>query len=153
VKEANHITQITSPDKSTKKITMKLNILIAEDDEFSEMLFIKLVEGFTRKIIKAKTGAEVIRACRKNPDIDLVLMDINMLEMDGYEATRQIREFNKDVVIIAQTAHALVGDREKSIAAGCNDYISKPINKVDLRKMVNKHLKSSIFAALPFPLN
>ena len=79
--------------------------------------------------------------CRNNPDIDLVLMDIQMPDMDGYEATRQIRLFNKDVVIIAQTAFALTGDREKAIEAGCNDYISKPIKKDELMVLVQKHFK------------
>ena len=64
-----------------------------------------------------------------------------MPEMDGYEATRQIRLFNKDVVIIAQTAYALTGDMEKSIAAGCNDYISKPIKKDELMGLVQKYFK------------
>jgi len=71
----------------------------------------------------------------------LVLMDIKMPIMDGYEATRQIRLFNKDVVIIAQTAFALTGDREKAIAAGCNDYISKPIKKNELMVLVQKYFK------------
>ena len=68
-----------------------------------------------------------------------VLMDIRMREMDGYEATRKIREFNKDVIIIAQTAHALEGDREKSLEAGCDDYISKPIYKNELLEKIEKH--------------
>ena len=59
-------------------------------------------------------------------------MDIQMPVMNGYEATRQIRKFNNDVIIIAQTAYALAGDREKAIEAGCNDYITKPINKNEL---------------------
>jgi len=66
-------------------------------------------------------------------------MDIRMPEMDGYEATRKIREFNKDVIIIAQTAHALEGDREKSLEAGCDDYISKPIYKNELLEKIEKH--------------
>jgi len=103
------------------------------------MLMIKLVEKFAKKILKATTGVEAIEVCRKDPDIDLVLMDINLPEMDGYEATRKIREFNKDVVIISQTAYALVGDREKSLAAGCNNYLSKPISRVGLKKMVNQY--------------
>ena len=67
-------------------------------------------------------------------------MDIKLPEMDGYEATRKIREFNKDIVIIAQTAFALIGDREKAIEAGCNDYISKPISKDILIKLIKKYL-------------
>ena len=63
-----------------------------------------------------------------------------MPEMNGYDATRKIREFNKDVIIIAQTAYALYGDREKALEAGCDDYISKPINKEELMEMINKYL-------------
>jgi CheY-like chemotaxis protein len=65
-------------------------------------------------------------------------MDIKMPEMDGYEATRQIREFNKKVIIIAQTAYGLAGDREEAIAAGCNEYVSKPINLATLNNLIKK---------------
>lgn len=73
-------------------------------------------------------------------DIDVVLMDIRMPAMNGYEATKHIRQFNKDLIIIAQTAYGLVGDRENALAAGCNDYISKPINKTELLEILHKHL-------------
>ena len=76
---------------------------------------------------------------RKNPDIDLILMDISMPEMNGYEATQKIREFNKKVIIIAQTAHALYGDKEKAIATGCNDHTSKPLNMAALSKMIGHY--------------
>ncbi|MBI9037633.1 MAG: response regulator, partial [Bacteroidales bacterium] len=89
-----------------------------------------------------KTGEEAVEICRNNPDIDLILMDIKMAKMDGYEATRQIRKFNKDVVIIAQTAHALSGHREKALEAGCNDYISKPIKKEVLLSKIKLQLRS-----------
>jgi len=105
-----------------------LKILIAEDEEVSQILISILIEKIAKEILKVRTGTEAVEACRNNPDIDLVLMDIKMPEMNGYEATRQIRVFNKKVAIIAQTAYAMVGDREKAIEAGCNDYISKPIN-------------------------
>jgi len=68
------------------------------------------------------------------------LMDIAMPGMNGYEATREIREFNKDVIIIAQTAYALQGDKEKALKAGCNDYISKPIDKLKLHALIRKHI-------------
>ena len=67
------------------------------------------------------------------------MMDIRMPKMGGFEATHQIREFNKEVVIIAQTAYGLLGDREKAIEAGCNDYISKPINKEILLSIIHKN--------------
>jgi CheY-like chemotaxis protein len=68
-------------------------------------------------------------------------MDVKMPEMDGYEATRQIRQFNSQVVIIAQTAYSLIGDYEKAMAAGCNDYIPKPLNIAKLKNLIQKHLK------------
>jgi CheY-like chemotaxis protein len=68
-------------------------------------------------------------------------MDIKMPVMNGYEAIRQIREFNKDVIIIAQSAYALTGDREKGIEVGCNNYISKPIEKEKLMEMILQHFE------------
>jgi CheY-like chemotaxis protein len=68
-------------------------------------------------------------------------MDMKMPVMDGYEATRQIRQFNKEVIIIAQTAFTLVGDKEKAMEAGCNDYIAKPLNKEKLEALIQFHTK------------
>ena len=119
--------------------TRKLKILIAEDDEVSGMLIDITVKKFGKEILKVRTGVEAVEACRDSPDIDLILMDIRMPEMGGYEAAKQIRKFNKVVVIIAQTAYGLSGDREKSIEAGCNDYISKPINKDELLSLIQKY--------------
>ncbi|TAL66106.1 MAG: response regulator [Bacteroidetes bacterium] len=100
------------------------------------------VKKIGTEIIKVKTGVEAIEACRNNPDIDLILMDIQMPVMDGYDATRQIRQFNKSVVIIAQTAFALSGEREKAIEVGCNDYISKPILKDKLLELIQKYFNN-----------
>ena len=91
------------------------------------------------EILHAKNGIEAVAICRKRPDFDLILMDIKMSEMNGYEAVREIRSFNKDVIIIAQTAYALSGDREKSIEAGCNDYITKPINRHMLHETLRRY--------------
>jgi len=99
------------------------------------------VAKFGKEILKARTGIETVEICRNNRDIDLILMDIQMPDLNGYEATRQIRQFCKDVVVIAQTAFGLSGDREKAIEAGCNDYISKPINKEELHSLIQKHFK------------
>lgn len=119
-----------------------LKILVVEDDESSEMFLFTVLNKYCKEIINARNGFESIEICRNNPDIDLVLMDIRMPEMDGYEATRQIREFNKECVIIAQTAFALSGDREKAIDAGCNDYIPKPIDIKLLKALIRKHFKN-----------
>ncbi len=118
-----------------------LNVLIAEDDLASEILFSKIVQKFSRQIYIVRTGNEAVEACRINRGIDLILMDIKMPDMDGYEATRQIRQFNNDVVIIAQTAYAQTGDREKALEAGCDEYISKPIKKDELLLLIKKHFK------------
>ncbi|MCX6281243.1 MAG: PAS domain S-box protein [Bacteroidetes bacterium] len=119
-----------------------LKILIAEDDEISKNLIAFVLHKTGNEFLQAETGVEAVEACRKNPDIDLILMDIRMPVLDGHEATRQIREFNKDVIIIAQTAYGLEGDKEKSIAAGCNDYISKPINIDVFRELINKYVNN-----------
>jgi PAS domain S-box-containing protein len=116
-----------------------LKILVAEDDESSGILITTVLNKIRNKFLKAGTGVEAVESCRNNPDIDLVLMDIRMPKMDGCEATRQIRQFNKDVVIIAQTAYGLEGDREMAIEAGCNDHISKPIRIDALKELIRKH--------------
>lgn len=136
--EKKDFNNVVFVDREVNQVN-NLKILIAEDDETSETLIAIVVKMFGREILKVKTGVEAVETCRNNADIDLVLMDIQMPEMDGYEATRQIRQFNKDVIIIAQTAFGLIGDREKSIEAGCNDYISKPISKDKLRTLIQKH--------------
>ena len=129
---------------STKKgISMnelkEKTILIAEDQKSSDVYLTAIVKNLCKDIEHVQTGIGAIEACTHNKDIELILMDIKMPEMSGYEATKRIRKFNKDLIIIAQTAYALPGDREKSLAAGCNDYIAKPIHKDDLVKLISKY--------------
>ncbi len=119
-----------------------LKILIAEDDEVLLMFLTLAVQKFCRQVLKARTGVEAVNACRNNPDIDLILMDNKMPEMYGIEATRQIRQFNNEVIIIAQTAFAHSGERENAIEAGCNDYISKPILKDELFTLIQKYFNN-----------
>ncbi|MBC8465993.1 PAS domain S-box protein, partial [bacterium] len=136
------IKEVVSVDKGEIQIdpeTSGLKILIVEDDEASEMFLSTALTKFDKNLVKARTGIEAVEICRNNPAIDLILMDIRMPEMGGYEATRQIRVFNKDVVIMAQTAYGLSGDREKAIEAGCNDYISKPIDITVLKALIKKY--------------
>jgi hypothetical protein len=143
-KEKINISTAFMDESEAKPITPKisgLKVLIAEDDEASEMLISIELENFSKEILKVTTGLAAIEICRKNPDIDLVLMDIQMPGMNGYEATRKIREFNKDVIIIAQTAFALTGDREKAIESGCNNYISKPIKQTELMELIQTYFK------------
>ncbi len=127
--------QILKKDEFSKK----LKILVVEDDETSQHLISIMIEKFADKLINVNSGLEAVEVCRNIDDINLIIMDIQLPNMDGYETTRQIRQFNKDVVIIAQTAYALSGDKEKAINMGCNDYISKPIDEPELIAMVKEH--------------
>ena len=133
------VVSIQETGNITNPLHKRLKILIAEDDETSEKLISIIVNMFGREIIKAHNGLAAIEACQENQDIDLILMDIQMPVMGGYEATQKIRLFNKEVIIIAQTAYGLSGDREKAIEAGCNDYIAKPINSNALKGLVQKY--------------
>lgn len=132
-----------SPAEMKSELKLKkLKILIAEDDETADLHLSIILKCLEREIFHARTGTDAVEFCRNNPDIDLVLMDIKMSGIDGHEAVRQIREFNKEVVIIAQTAYALEGDREQALEAGCNDYIAKPIKKDVLLAMVESYFNS-----------
>jgi CheY-like chemotaxis protein len=124
-------------DESNKMV--KPTVLIAEDDDVAFIHLSIILKEFVKEVIRAKNGKEVVEICRNNSDIDLVLMDIKMPQFDGYDATRLIRGFNSNIIIIAETAYALSGDREKVISAGCNDYISKPIKKEVLIKLIKKY--------------
>ncbi len=127
------------PETIGKHEINDLKILVAEDDEASAMLISMAMKSFSKQVLRVRNGLAVVESCRNNPDIDLVLMDIKMPGMDGYEATSKIREFNKNVFIIAQTAFGLSDDRDKALAAGCNDYISKPLDIALLKSKILFH--------------
>jgi CheY-like chemotaxis protein len=120
----------------------KLKILIAEDDIISQRLLTEMIKIFSSKVLTVWNGLKAVEICRNQPDIDLILMDIRMPKMDGLEATRQIRQFNDKVIIIAQTAYTLTNDMIKAIDAGCDDYISKPINRNLLMALINKYFNN-----------
>ncbi len=115
-------------------------ILIAEDDDMSFLLLETILEDRKLNILRAVTGEEAVSLLKAHPETSLVLMDLKMPGMGGLAATREIRQFNQSVPIIAQTAHALMGDKSKAIEYGCNDYIAKPINRKDLFKMLDNYL-------------
>ena len=121
-------------DKQPAKNGVK--ILIAEDEvEISKYLSI-ILKDISSEIILAKNGAEALEIFITQGDIDLILMDINMPVMDGYEATRRIREIDSNIAIIAQTAYALSNDKEKMLSSGFDEYIAKPINRNRLIEMI-----------------
>ena len=112
-------------------------ILIAEDIDDSYLMIEKILIKYHAKIIRTNDGQETIDICRKDNKIDLILMDIRMPVKNGYDATSEIKEFRPNLPIIAQTAYAIEGDREKALKAGCDDYLSKPINPKLLIKKIN----------------
>lgn len=116
-------------------------ILIVEDDETSFLLLQAYLAPRNYKLLYATNGKEAIELFKDNPEIDLILMDLKMPVLDGYLATKQIREFDSKIPIIAQTAYALSGDSEKALQAGCDDYVTKPISRNDLLSKIDALLK------------
>jgi CheY-like chemotaxis protein/HPt (histidine-containing phosphotransfer) domain-containing protein len=119
-----------------------LSILLAEDNETNKILALHLVEKFGYHVDAVETGKAAVEALKKK-DYDLVLMDIQMPEMDGLEATRRIRSpktgvLNQEIPIIALTAHAMKGDRDICLKAGMDDYVSKPIDPDLLLQAINR---------------
>ncbi|WP_281335826.1 PAS domain S-box protein [Flavobacterium eburneipallidum] len=137
-KEIPFYETVTTEVKTTS-ITKNLKVLVVEDDAISQLLIAIALKPFAKEILKISTGIEAIEICKNNTDIDLVMMDINMPEMSGHDATKAIREFNKDLIIIAQTANGMQSDRDDAIAAGCTDYISKPVNITILNELIEKY--------------
>jgi len=110
----------------------KKTVLIVEDD-FATIFFLKEILSNTGiTILIANNGESAVSMCKENKSIDIILMDMNLPGMDGYEATRQIRKMRKNLPVIAQTAYALIEDLEKCTSSGCDDYVTKPINIFEL---------------------
>ncbi|HSV75787.1 MAG TPA: PAS domain S-box protein [Bacteroidales bacterium] len=122
-----------------KRKHLKPLILIAEDDELNYEYFAVVLKTNGYKTLRAVNGLEAVSYCRQNPKISIVLMDIKMPVLDGIEATRLIRKFKPELPIIATTAHAQPGDQGRFLEAGCNDYLSKPVNKERLLSLIRKH--------------
>ncbi|HUU99715.1 MAG TPA: response regulator [Bacteroidales bacterium] len=114
-------------------------ILIVEDDVSSRLYLNKILEKTGAILFNAIDGQEAIDIAQSDPGIDVILMDIQLPVIDGYGAANKIREFRKNIIIIAQTAYSLLGDREKIFASGFDDYIVKPILP---RQLIDKVINS-----------
>lgn len=128
-----------TPEQETKSNKEGAKILIAEDDFASYLYIQKALMGDGVTFIRTTNGEDTVAVVKNTPEISAVLMDIKMPGMSGLDATRKIREFNKSIPIIAQTAYSLSGDRDLVIEAGCTDYISKPINRKELQNLIKKY--------------
>lgn len=115
-------------------------ILIVEDNVSNYELLATFLKKTGAEIMWVKDGGDAVEAC-KNNSIDLVLMDIQLKKMNGFEATKQIKAINSNIPVVAQTAFAMVGDREKCLAAGCDDYLSKPIRKSVFFHTISKFIR------------
>ena len=115
-------------------------ILIAEDSILNYTYLEALFQKTNVKLLWAKDGKEAIEMCKENQDIDLVLMDIKMPVLNGLEAITEIKKFRKDLPIIVQTAYAMPEDREKSLAVGGDEHLTKPINANELFSAINKFM-------------
>lgn len=124
---------------SLTQLNKKITILIAEDDEFSYMYLEKILKSEFITIIHANNGKDTVEIIKSNPGITMILMDIKMPLMNGLVATQHIREFNPHIPIIAQTAYAFKEDKEEIFDSGCNDFITKPIDRNELIRLIFKY--------------
>lgn len=120
-------------------MSKKFTTLIAEDDPISFELYKIRLQDKNVNIIHAPNGKIAVDQIKQNPEIDLILMDIRMPILDGYQATQQIREFNKNVPIIAQTAYATIPEHQKILELGFTEFFSKPLDSNILSNIIDKY--------------
>jgi CheY-like chemotaxis protein len=109
--------------------TQKQTILIAEDDDINFKYFVALLSHSSIEILRATNGIEAVEICRNHPEVELVLMDLRMRDMDGFEATTKIKTFRGNLPIIAITAYSELEDKKMAMKAGCDEFITKPVKK------------------------
>jgi len=132
-----HIQEMKVPEVTRLKSRDKMEILVAEDSDSNYFLIETMLSRENYRLIWAKNGKEAVELFRDNPDIDLILMDLRMPVMTGYEAISEIKKLNQDVPVIIQTAYAREEDKEKILASDCTDYITKPIDSDKLIQMIH----------------
>ena len=121
-------------------------ILLIEDFDANQDLISRYLRLFDYEVVAASDGqAGLTKARLERSEIDLVLLDMNLPEMDGWEVARQLKadESTRSLPVIAVTAHAMVGDREKGLLAGCDEYVTKPIDFNELEQLIGQLLKAT----------
>jgi PAS domain S-box-containing protein len=131
----NENKKVAEPEVKSQPMLRELTILVVEDEDINWFYLYEILKG-KAKVLRAETGSKAIEFINLHPEIEIVLMDIKLPDINGLEVTRIIKTINSKVKVIAQTAFALLGDREKAIEAGCSDYIPKPVNVEDLLNLV-----------------
>ena len=115
-------------------------ILIVEDDIYNSKLLMRTLSATKANCLIAENGMSAIDLYKKSPKIDIVLMDIQLPDINGYDVTKKIIEINPDAKVIAQTAYASLEDKDKCLHAGCCDFIIKPIEKDVFLSTINKFI-------------
>jgi len=115
-------------------------ILVAEDEPANFIYIEEVLKTTKAKILKAVNGKEAVDIILQNNNVDIIIMDIKMPVMDGYEATRRIKKIKQEIPIISQSAYAMPGDIDKGLESGMNDYLIKPVKPKKLLSILNKHL-------------
>ena len=138
-------TKLLQPEESggttsSHIIQNKKLILVVEDNEMSYCLIMEALKPLNLESFHVTDGKDAIDCIRANPDICLVLMDIKLPFMDGYEASKEIKKIKPELPIIAQSAFAMIGDMEKALNSGCDDYITKPLDVAELKLLVKKYI-------------
>ena len=128
-------------DENEKKRFSSQTILIAEDDNSNFKYLDHLLKQAKLQVVRAHDGQEAINLCLSHPNISLVLMDIKMPKMNGFEATKKIKASKPEIPVIAVTAFAMDGDREKSLAEGCDEYLEKPIKREKLFTLLQRFIQ------------
>jgi hypothetical protein len=123
-----------------KKDFKKKKVLIVEDDETNILYLSEILKRMNTNVLVAEDGVEAIKKCKSDKDINLVLMDIKLPKMNGYDASKEIKKIRPKLPIIAQTAYAMINEKEKCLDAGCDEYLAKPINKNDLISILQLYL-------------
>jgi CheY-like chemotaxis protein len=120
-----------------------MKIIVAEDNDENFEIIKEVFSSSKLQIFRAFNGREAVELI-KTDSFDLILMDIKMPVLDGFQATRQIRKFNNKIPIIAVTAYAFNADKEMAIKAGCNDFVTKPIDLNQLSKVLARYSSSEL---------
>ncbi len=128
-------------DKSSKVSNEANRILVAEDEESNYLYLKTIIENIQAEVVHAWNGQEALDIIKKDQDFNLILMDVKMPVLNGFEASREILKITKNIPIIAQTAYAMLGDKERALEVGCMDYISKPIKKEKLVKIIETYIR------------
>lgn len=136
------VLEITENEKEDSKSILNPGcVLVAEDEEYNFLYISRLLTDAGIDFLRATNGQEAVDICRNNSNLGIILMDIKMPILNGYEAVKIIRGFNRKIPIIAQTAFVIGNEKKKALDIGCNDYIAKPFKRAELLDKIKKNIR------------